>query len=237
MIANPSVPAFRYDPYSKKLTREWYDHEEMRSVRGKAITSAKATLPLIEMSQKDTEPSGGILEIPKNTPGKPVPMTEGQVWGVILGTLGRQGSLLQMEAILRQLDTYRVPSASVSSPISSSIPYMPILLSELSPAKLALFNEDNDPDSAKTNVTAFIQTSCPRLSIDWGYAFDKPLLNPYEAAVALGKVKGWDEQQPQASGEPLKKSYPMDFYEAGSVWAVSRVKGSETMWPTDVNVH
>jgi 2-(3-amino-3-carboxypropyl)histidine synthase len=26
MIANPSIPAYRYDPYSRLLTRERYDH-------------------------------------------------------------------------------------------------------------------------------------------------------------------------------------------------------------------
>jgi 2-(3-amino-3-carboxypropyl)histidine synthase len=136
-----------------------------------------------------------------------------------------------MEAILRQLDSYR----------TSSIPYMPILLSELSPAKLALFNEGVDPATARRNVTTFIQTSCPRLSIDWGYAFDRPLLNPHEAAVVLGLVRSWEEGEDWASpgalaspaGE-LQKPYPMDFYEAGSVWALSRVKGSETTWPIDV---
>lgn len=43
------------------------------------------------------------------------------------------------------------------------------------------------------------QIACPRLSIDWGTAFKRPLLTPYEAAVALRKVE-WQEQ------------YPMDFY-------------------------
>lgn len=27
MIANPSIPAYRYDPYSRLLTREHYDQE------------------------------------------------------------------------------------------------------------------------------------------------------------------------------------------------------------------
>lgn len=40
-------------------------------------------------------------------------------------------------------------------------------------AQLALFDD----------VDAWIQIACPRLSIDWGYAFDKPLLTPYEAEV------------------------------------------------------
>lgn len=44
MIANPKVPAFRYDPYSKKLTREWYDHERMSQMRSEAVRSARSTL-------------------------------------------------------------------------------------------------------------------------------------------------------------------------------------------------
>jgi diphthamide synthase subunit DPH2 len=58
MIANPSLPAFRYDPYEKKFTREFYRHEEMRGMRQEAITKAR----------------------------------NAQKFGLILGTLGRQGS-------------------------------------------------------------------------------------------------------------------------------------------------
>jgi hypothetical protein len=65
MIANPSVPAFRYDPYSKKFTRELYEHEEMRGVRADAVRKARKTL---------VESGSGS-------------------WAVVLGTLGRQGSL------------------------------------------------------------------------------------------------------------------------------------------------
>lgn len=221
MIANPSVPAFRYDPYSKKLTREWYDHEEMRTARGNAITAAKATLPPLRKGLA-AGPEGSTTARPVST------STEPRVWGVILGTLGRQGSLLQMEALLRQLETYNTPS---SKPFG--VPYMPILLSELSPAKLALFNARatslSQPCSGE-HISAFIQTSCPRLSIDWGYAFEKPLLSPYEAAVVLGRAKGWEEQE--GDGVGIEGRYPMDFYEAGSVWAVSRLKGADAPWPT-----
>lgn len=65
MIANPTVPAFRYDPYSKKFTRETYQHQEMKTVRGDAVKAARKGLE-----------GGGA--------GK---------WAVTLGTLGRQGSL------------------------------------------------------------------------------------------------------------------------------------------------
>ena len=40
MIANPRVPAYRYDPYSKVFSREHYDHDRMQQVRGDAILQA-----------------------------------------------------------------------------------------------------------------------------------------------------------------------------------------------------
>lgn len=53
-------------------------------------------------------------------------------------------------------------------------------------------------------MDAWIQVACPRLSIDWGYAFTKPLLSPYEAEVCLERAV-WQDGQ-----------YPMDFYAKGS---------------------
>jgi 2-(3-amino-3-carboxypropyl)histidine synthase len=110
---------------------------------------------------------------------------------------------------------------------------MPILLSELSPAKLALFN--SAPAHLHSGISAFVQTSCPRLSIDWGYAFDRPLLSPYEACVAVGGTTveaGW-MHAPKGKIEEVNGSeigadavYPMDFYEAGTPWAVSRTKSA-----------
>lgn len=179
MIQNPTVPAFRYDPYSKKLTRERYDHYEMQSIRHDAVTTARKSIAAFE--RRDNEPP---------------------LWGVILGTLGRQGNLKQMQAITHQLEASNI-----------SIPYIQILLSELSPAKLALFNP---------HISTFIQTSCPRLSIDWGYAFEKPLLSPYETAVAVGKRAGWRDDKAE---KPALGQYPMDFYAAGTPWAVSRATG------------
>ncbi|KAJ3519698.1 hypothetical protein NMY22_g13083 [Coprinellus aureogranulatus] len=182
MIQNPTVPAFRYDPYSKKLTRERYDHYEMQSVRHDAVTAARKSISAFE---------GGGNEPP--------------LWGVILGTLGRQGNFKQMQAITHQLEASNIP-----------IPYIQILLSELSPAKLALFNP---------HISTFIQTSCPRLSIDWGYAFEKPLLSPYETAVAVGKRAGWRDEHAEKAEQPALGQYPMDFYAAGTPWAVSRATG------------
>lgn len=98
---------------------------------------------------------------------------------------------------------------------TTSIPYIPILLSEISPAKLALFNP---------HISAFVQTSCPRLSIDWGYAFDRPLLTPYETAVAVGKAVGWMGEK--EGGKAKEAAYPMNFYEAGTPWAIARTKAT-----------
>ncbi|KAI9066745.1 Diphthamide synthesis [Trametes sanguinea] len=194
MIANPNIPAFRYDPYSKKLTRERYDHVEMRTVRDEAVQTARRSIT----SHASHAQSSALTSPPSSS--------EPPMWGVVLGTLGRQGSFKQLRAITQQLQGAPTP-----------IPYMPILLSELSPAKLALFNP---------HIAAFVQTSCPRLSIDWGYAFERPLLSPYETAVAVGKAAGWMADGEGEAKERAKKGgvYPMDFYTAGSPWAVARTK-------------
>jgi 2-(3-amino-3-carboxypropyl)histidine synthase len=65
MIANPTVPAFRYDPYEKKFTQELYGHEEMGRMRQEAIERARSA----------------------------------KKFGLILGTLGRQGSRTVLEVI------------------------------------------------------------------------------------------------------------------------------------------
>ena len=105
MIANPLVKAYRYDPYSKVLSREYYDHELMRKNRQKAIETAKQT---------DT-------------------------WGLILGTLGRQGNPNVLEHIKKKAE-------------SMGKKVITILLSEIFPQKLALMPQ----------VGAWVQIACPR---------------------------------------------------------------------------
>ena len=79
MIANPHVPAFRYDPYSKKLTRERYNHTEMQMVRDNAVQTARKDLTILSQNRAST--------VKEDAP----------LWGVILGTLGRQGSFKQLQ--------------------------------------------------------------------------------------------------------------------------------------------
>ncbi|GLD98583.1 hypothetical protein PINS_up007300 [Pythium insidiosum] len=104
-----------------------------------------------------------------------------QRFGIILGTLGRQGNPSILDSLKALLE-------------ERGKQYFVILLSEIFPDKLGVFGE----------VDAWIQIACPRLSIDWGYAFPKPLLSPYEAEVCLGRAEWRDG------------SYPMDFYAKGS---------------------
>ncbi|BBN00309.1 2-(3-amino-3-carboxypropyl)histidine synthase [Marchantia polymorpha subsp. ruderalis] len=135
MIANPKVKAYRYDPYSKVMTLEEYDHQGMREARMNAIKRAQRA----------------------------------KTWGVVLGTLGRQGNPRILTHVEQRL-------------AARGLSYTVFLISELSPTKLALFSD---------SVDAWIQIACPRLSIDWGEAFKQPLLTPYEAEVALGFVQPW----------------------------------------------
>ncbi|KAJ8919817.1 hypothetical protein NQ315_006346 [Exocentrus adspersus] len=162
MIANPKAQAYKYDPYSRCLSKEQYDHEEMRQVRERSITDAQAA---------------------KN-------------FGVIMGTLGRQGSPKVVEYLRRRLE--EVGKTAVI-----------ILLSEIFPSKLDLF----------TKLEAFVQIACPRLSIDWGTAFTKPLLNPYEAAVVTSDIKWVGEAS----------NYPMDFYANDSLgpWTPNHKPGDK----------
>ena len=57
-------------------------------------------------------------------------------------------------------------------------------------------------------VDAWVQIACPRLSIDWGMAFSKPLLTPFEASVVMNEIS-WN----------VDSSYPMDFYANQSLGA------------------
>ncbi|CCD23396.1 2-(3-amino-3-carboxypropyl)histidine synthase NDAI_0B03620 [Naumovozyma dairenensis CBS 421] len=103
----------------------------------------------------------------------------GKTFGLILGALGRQGNRGTVERMERNLK-------------AAGKTVIKIILSEIFPQKLAMFDE----------IDAFVQVACPRLSIDWGYAFNKPLLTPYEASVLLEKDVMFSETY-----------YPMDYYE------------------------
>lgn len=152
MIQNPSVSAFRYDPYSKVLTSEGYDTDKMKENR----------LQAIRISQSPTAVK----------------------FGLILGTLGRQGNTGTYDRIKKLLR-------------SRGKIVIPFLMAEIQPQKLALLQK---------SIDVWVQVACPRLSIDWGLGFSKPVLTPYELEVAMDETQ-WQEV------------YPMDYYRhSAGVW-------------------
>lgn len=160
MIANPEIAAYKYDPYSKEITREYYDTEKMHEIRQKAIKLA----------------------------------SQSKTIGVIQGTLGRQGSRPVTEYLREKIQ-------------DSGRKCVMVLLAELFPYKLKEFN----------HVDAWVQVACPRLSIDWGSSFEKPVLTPYELSVALECV-AWQDQ------------YPMDYYANNSLgqWTVNNAENRKS---------
>ena len=105
MIANPSLAAYRYDPYSKVFSQEYYDHDLMKRNRKAAIETA---------SGADT-------------------------WGLILDTLGRQGSTKVLDHLQQQAE-------------AAGKRVITVLLSEIFPHKLAIMS----------SVGAWVQVACPR---------------------------------------------------------------------------
>lgn len=175
MIANPSLPAYRYDPYSRRLTHETYEHDSLYDLRRTAIlTSRKA-----------------------------------RTWGIILGSLGRQGNPHTLTLIENELQRQGIKCVN-------------LLMSEIFPGKLAMMSD----------VEAWVQIACPRLSIDWGYAFPRPLLSPYEALVALGvRDAPWLEEEgmQKVKDRERRNLYPMDFYakEGLGRTTIDRVRAAE----------
>ncbi|ETN85192.1 diphthamide biosynthesis protein 2 domain protein, partial [Necator americanus] len=99
------------------------------------------------------------------------------VFGLIQGTLGRQGNIKIVQELERRLE-------------AKNKKFVRVLLSEIFPDKLAKFEE----------VECWVQVACPRLSIDWGAEFPKPLLSPFELVAALDEISF------------PSSHYPMDYY-------------------------
>ncbi|XP_042033783.1 2-(3-amino-3-carboxypropyl)histidine synthase subunit 1-like [Salvia splendens] len=141
-----------------------------------------------------------------------------KTWGIVLGTLGRQGNA----AVLNRLE---------GKMRDKGLDFMVVLISELSPRKIELFGDA---------VEAWVQIACPRLSIDWGDAFKKPLLTSFEAEIALRDLPGWWERKLECSDSSecgqnegccgngnMQKGvdYPMDYYaQDGGEWNSSYSK-------------
>jgi len=140
--------------------------------------------------------------------------------GLIIGTLGRQGSL-------------HIWSRLKTLVLNSNRNVFSVLLSEITPAKLKSFDLERKSKSGQDEdleIDVWVQVACPRLSVDWGHHFHKPLLNSYEAEIAFGdalpsEILPFLNGNNSASAEELtdawrNHTYPMDYYsEAGGSWS------------------
>ena len=87
-------------------------------------------------------------------------------FGIIFGTLGRQGNPLILKRLCALLDKFEKK-------------YVIIMLNEITQNKIINYNK----------CECFIQIACPRLSIDWSDQFSMPMLTPYEILLALDQEK------------------------------------------------
>jgi 2-(3-amino-3-carboxypropyl)histidine synthase len=134
------------------------------------------------------------------------------IFGIILGTLGRQGN----PAIVQKIQQ-TIRDANRKCFI--------VLLSEITPHKLHLLSSSyNNNNNNRNNTLCWVQVACPRLSVDWGHALNCDdndnnntnsdhvpappiLLNPYELFVCLEQTT-WESD-----------TYPMDYYSTnGGPW-------------------
>lgn len=124
MIRNPTLNFYKYCPFTRKLSREYYDFDKMKNNREAEIKRA----------------------------------FEGKTFGVILGSLGRQGNVQILKNVISELEKrkkYRIYK---------------IVVDEINQKILDKYDF----------IDSFVQISCPRLSIDWGCCYRKSLLSPME---------------------------------------------------------
>lgn len=133
MIRNPALNFYRYCPFTRRLSQEFYDHEKMKSFREREIRRAFG----------------------------------GRSFGVILGSLGRQGNRQIFENVTKRIESF------------GRYKVYKIVLDEINQDLLDNFDF----------IDAFVQVSCPRLSIDWGVCYRKPLLSPFEVFYKGGEYQ------------------------------------------------
>jgi 2-(3-amino-3-carboxypropyl)histidine synthase len=130
MMANPDLPAFRYDPFSNRFFSEFLSLNELNQTRLNQMKKCKSAKRV----------------------------------GLVLGTLGRQGSVGILESLKEVLNEKGIQTFTV-------------LISEISPERMSQFGD---------SVDAWVQVACPRLSIDWGESYSAPLLSSFEAFKLWG---------------------------------------------------
>lgn len=128
---------------------------------------------------------------------------QGQVWGLVLGSLGRQGSPKVLEVGIHCISVTDL-FLSIFKTIKQRLKahgkrFIQVIMPELMPDKLKLFQHVDVYVTASILYvlamvmflfSSWIQTSCPRLSIDWGAGFKTPILTPYE--VQLNRTRSFE---------------------------------------------
>lgn len=160
MIKNKNVEFYKYCPFKKEVTREYYDYDKMVSIRCKEIEKVKHNL--INHNHKNNSYNVGI----------------------VLSGLGKQANTKLLERVKNKLKR-----------LNSNVSVYKIMTTEINEDTLDKYQY----------VDAFVQIGCPRLSIDWGNSYKKPLLNAYEILSA-----------------DIQSQYEMDYYdiEKKSEWGM-----------------
>ena len=177
MIKNRNVEFYKYCPFSKKVTREYYENDKMMENRQREIEKfyrgkrcnlggcGKKCEGSCKNLQGDLKLSPGIV---KNV-------------GIILSGLGKQGNILLFNRVIKHLE-----------------------MNGFNCYKIVIDEINEDILDRYSFCDAFVQIGCPRLSIDWGNTYCKPLLNSYEVLGEIGN------------------KYEMDYYdkERNSRWGM-----------------
>lgn len=115
MITNPHINLYyRYNPYTRIITTEQYDHTRMNQIRGDSIQKALHAIHY-------TKPCCTV--------------------GIIMGTLGRQGNPAIAQRIKDVIHQYNHQRQDHSQNNNNAIRHFVMLLSEISPTKLNLFSK------------------------------------------------------------------------------------------------
>ncbi|CAD7933203.1 unnamed protein product [Amoebophrya sp. A25] len=194
MIGNPQARFFLYNPYAKTLTREAYDYNHMLQLRREAVTEVERKLfpnmsnyPLPRSSKPASSSTQRSPVSSKETTPRSITV------GIILGTLGRQGSVAVLERLNQLFRDYsnivddRDPKQGRDNhhhhrdqtSVVNKVEPIVFLLSEISPDALRSYEKDID---------FWVQIACPRLSLDWGPAFTRPCLTTYECYLLLERA-------------------------------------------------
>lgn len=87
---------------------------------------------------------------------------QGKIFGLILGSLGRQGNVKIFDRLQKLL-------------IAHQKKVIPFVMAEIQVAKLAKIPQ----------IDVWVQVACPRLSIDWGTEFNKVMRCIYDHCIDL----------------------------------------------------